>query len=119
MLFRSTLLEISPGLSVQRDQVAIVKGSEDGKSTAIFTPGQSAIDGGFYVDKKYDAVMDMLHSPEADVVKAAKALLDKLDEAAEELQRLAQMAFDQNVPYSGPHFIDEMDALRTALEEAE
>ena len=113
------LLELQLGLTVERKHVAVVRKSEDDKTTAIFTAGQDAAHDGFRVEKPYDQVVDLLRGPEDEIAPAAQALLAKLDAAADELQRLAQLAYDQGVPYNAPHFADEMHALRTALEQAE
>lgn len=113
------LLEIQEGLSVQRDHIAAVRSSADGKTCAVFTPGQSAVDGGFLIKEKYEVVMDRLHGPENDVVEAATILLKSLDRAAPYMQKLAEVAAAAGTPYEGNNFADEIEDLRIALKQAE
>jgi hypothetical protein len=112
------LIEIDDGLSLRRDQIAAVRASANRKTCAVFTPGQSAVDEGFLVDRPYADVVDELNEPDV-VVEAAKALIAQLDAAFDELQRISTLANDQGAPYSGPRFADELQALREAVEESE
>ena len=112
------LIEIVPGLTLRRDQIAAVKSAGNRKTCSVFTSGQSAVDGGFFVDRPYADVVAELSEPDA-VAEAAKALIEKLDEAFDELQRISTLAHEQGASYSGPRFAEELQTLREAVEEAE
>jgi hypothetical protein len=113
------MIEVQEGLSIQREHVAAVKSSENGKTCTVFTVGQSAVDGGFLIKEKYEAIMDHIHAPENDVIEAAQALIKVLDEAAPHMQDIAEVAAAVKQPYVGPNFADEIEDLRIALKQAE
>lgn len=114
-----TFLEFQEDFSIQKDHIAVVKASSDGKTCTVFTPGQSAVDGGFTIQEKFSTVMDHILGPDRDVHEAAKALLDVFDRAAPYMQDMAEFAASSKHPYSGPSFANEIEDLRIALKQAE
>lgn len=107
------MLEVRKGLSIQRDHVTAVR-SESDKSCCVYTAG-----GEFVVDQRFDVVMDQLHAPEADVMEAARALIDILDHAAPYMNEISEVAAAHKQPYVGPNFKNEIEDLRIALRQAE
>lgn len=112
------LIEVQKGLFVQRDHVAAVKSSVDGESCQVFTTGQPNGQG-FFVNQRFDAVMDTLHAPESDVMEAAAALIEVLDRAAPYMNEISEVAAEAKQPYSGPNFQNEIEDLRISLKQAE
>lgn len=113
------LLQFDEGFAVQREHIAVVRRGADEKTTVIFTPGQSAVDGGFLIRQDYNDVVNHIHAPENDVVEAAKNLIRVLDEAAPAMQVLAEVAAAHGEPYTGNNFATEIEDLRIALQQAE
>lgn len=109
------LVQISDELSINPEVVGAVKASADGKKCSVFLSGQSAIDGGFLVDKSKEDVEGILREPQDRIKNAAQALLDALDAAHDALQELSTFGNDNGSPYSGPSFFDETEELRAAL----
>lgn len=57
------LLEIADGLCVQPRKVVAIKRSElEDEKCTVFLAGQSAVDGGFLVDREYEDVRDEVNS---------------------------------------------------------
>lgn len=53
------LIEISDGLFIQPGKVIAVKAhGEDAESCTVFMSGQSAVDGGFLIDRDFDEVVE-------------------------------------------------------------
>lgn len=107
------MLEVRKGLSIQRDHVTAVR-KENDKSSRIYTAG-----GEFVVDQSYNVVLDQLHAPEADVMEAARNLIDILDHAAPYMNEISEAAAAAKHPYQGPNFKNEIEDLRIALRQAE
>lgn len=113
------MIEVGDGFAIQREHVAVVRKSGDGKNSVVFTSGQSAVDGGFLVKQKYEDLMGQIHAPETDVMEAAQRLLEVLDQSAPYLQVMAEVAASAGKPYEGANFAEEVEDLRIALKQAE
>lgn len=111
------LIEIQKGLFVQRDHIAAVKSSAEGDSCQVFTTGQPNGQG-FFVNQRFEDVMDALHSPESDVMEAASVLIEVLDRAAPYMNEISEVAAAAEHPYEGPNFLSEIEDLRIALAQA-
>jgi hypothetical protein len=110
------MIEVRKGLAIQRDHIAVVESVEDGKKCRVFPIGKEY---GIVVDQRYDVVLDQIHAPEADVIEAARALIDILDHAAPYMNEISEVAAAAKQPYAGPIFKNEIEDLRIALRQAE
>lgn len=110
------MLEVRKGLAIQRDHIAVVESVEDGAKCRVFPVGKEY---GIIVDQRFDVIMNQIHAPEADVMEAARALIDVLDHAAPYMNEISEVAAAHKQPYVGPNFKNEIEDLRIALRQAE
>lgn len=110
------MIEPRKGLAIQREHIAVVESMEDGKKCRVFPVGKEY---GLIIDERYDVVMTQIHAPEADIMEAAKALIDILDHAAPYMNEISEAAAAAKHPYQGPNFKNEIEDLRIALRQAE
>lgn len=111
-----SLVQVLDSLSLNPELVGAIRSADGGKKCSVFLAGQSAVDGGFLVDKTKEEVENALREPQDRIKNAAQALLDALDAAHPHMQELSTFGNDNGSPYAGPSFFDETEELRAALE---